>query len=222
MAATLTLIKSRMLLPSAEPDEEEEADPRANLIRQLLEYQRFREAAESLAERPRLNREVFARAPGVDGLEPEADGPPRIRASVWELMEAFRTVLGRVRPEAVHEVVPETVTLRGCMETMLLTLSVARSVTFDSLFDENASRTRILATFLALLELMKLGAVEAVQEERFGPILIVLAVEDISSVTLGLVDDYGGEREGQGSGESETRSEEPGARNPKSEAGDRD
>jgi segregation and condensation protein A len=192
MAATLTLIKSRMLLPSAEPDEEEEADPRANLIRQLLEYQRFREAAEALAERPRLHREVFTRPPGVEGLDPATeDGPPRVRATVWDLLEAFRAILGRTRPEAVHEVAAEPVTLRECIDSLLRTLSVARSVTFDSLFDDGASRVRILATFLALLELMKLGAVEAVQEERFGPIVIILAVDDVSAVTVGLVDDYG-------------------------------
>jgi segregation and condensation protein A len=203
MAATLILIKSRMLLPSAEPDEEEEADPRANLIRQLLEYQRFREAAQALAERPRLHREVFTRSPGVDGLEPETEeGPPRVQATMWELLEAFRAILGRARSEAVHEVASETVTLRDCIDSLLRTLSVARSVTFDSLFDDGASRVRILATFLALLELMKLGAVEAVQEERFGPILIILVVEDVSSVTVGLVDDYGAASDPGGSPDS--------------------
>jgi len=195
MAATLTLIKSRMLLPSAEPDEEEEADPRANLIRQLLEYQRFREAAENLADRPRLNRDVFTRPPGADGLEPEEQARPQLKCTMWELIEAFRAVLQRARPEAVHEVVSESVTLRGCMESVLRILSVARSATFDSLFDADANRTRILVTFLAMLELIKLGAIEAVQEERFGPILIILAVDDISAVTLGLIDEYGGAAE---------------------------
>jgi segregation and condensation protein A len=205
MAATLTLIKSRMLLPSAEPDEEEEADPRANLIRQLLEYQRFREAAEALAERPRLHREVFTRPPGVEGLEPDPEaGPPRVRATVWELLEAFRAILGRTRVVAVHEVAPEPVTLRECIDSLLLTLSVARSVTFDSLFEDGASRVRVLATFLALLELMKLGAVEAVQEERFGPILIILAVDDVSAVRVGLVDDYGEVSEADGNRDSGT------------------
>ena len=68
MAATLTLIKSRLLLPSPEPDEGEEADPRAELVRQLLEYQRYREAAEALAERPLLRRDVFVREASADGL----------------------------------------------------------------------------------------------------------------------------------------------------------
>jgi len=191
MAATLTLIKSRMLLPSAEPDEEEEADPRANLIRQLLEYQRFREAAQALNDRPRLHREVFTRPAEVDALESEKEGPPRLHVSTWELLEAFRAVLARARPEAVHDVQSEGVTLRECIDAVLRTLSVARSVAFDSLFDEGASRSRILVTFLALLELVRLGAVEAIQEERFGPIMIILLVEDISRVTFESVDDYG-------------------------------
>src|SRR5512138_3621764 len=74
MAATLTLIKSRMLLPSPEPEEGEEADPRADLVRQLREYQRYREAAESLAERALLRRDTLTREPSTEGLPPEPEG----------------------------------------------------------------------------------------------------------------------------------------------------
>jgi len=192
MAATLTLVKSRMLLPSAEPDPEEEADPRADLIRRLLQYQRFREAAQSLGERPLLGREVFVREPSADGVEVSLQGPPALRVTMWELLEALRAVLKRARPEAVHEVESEPVSLRDRVQALLRTLSVARSVTFESLFDEWSSRQTVIVTFLALLELMKLGAVEAVQEERLGPIVIVLAVDDISTVTLDLADEYEG------------------------------
>lgn len=192
MAATLTLIKSRMLLPASEADEEEEADPRSNLVRQLLEYQRFREAARALEERPRLYRDVFPRPAGADDVDPQAEpGPPRVRASLWDLLEAFRAVLNRARPDSMRVVETEEVTLRHCLDRILRILSVARSTTFDSLFDDGASRARILVTFLALLELVKLGAVAAVQEETFGPIMVVLTVDDVSSVRLGLVDDYG-------------------------------
>src|SRR5512135_2949259 len=99
MAATLTLIKSRMLLPPSEGDEEEEeADPRADLVRQLLDYQRYREAALELSERPLLHRDVFVREPFMDVDEvPEAVEPGRLKVTVWELLEAFRAVLKRAR-----------------------------------------------------------------------------------------------------------------------------
>jgi chromatin segregation and condensation protein Rec8/ScpA/Scc1 (kleisin family) len=78
------------------------------------------------------------------------------------------------------------------MQSMLYSLRVARSVTFDSLFDENATRGFVIVTFLGLLELVKLGAVEAVQEDRWGPILIVLAVEDPDKVAIDFVEEYEG------------------------------
>ena len=191
MAATLLLIKSRMLLPSPDADEEEEADPRADLVRRLIEYQRYREAAQALAERPRLRRDVFGREPSP---EEAADGElrPAVRVTVWELMEALRAVLARRQPELVHEVEAEPVSLRDRLQSILYGLGVARSLTFDSLFDEGAGRHYVIVTFLALLELMKLGAVEAIQEERFGPILIVLAVDDVATVTYDLLDEYEG------------------------------
>lgn len=192
MAATLTLIKSRMLLPQAdgEGDDEEEADPRADLVRQLLEYQRFREAAQQLGERPLLNREVFAREPAWDEVPADPDGMPRIRASMWELLEAFQAVLKRARPTAVHEVVAERISLRDRVQSILRTLSVAKAVEFESLFDEDATRLEIIVTFLAVLELIRMQAVRAMQEQHFDRIVITLAVEDISQVSLDLSDEY--------------------------------
>jgi segregation and condensation protein A len=193
MAATLMLIKSRMLLPSPEADEEEEGpDPRAGLVRQLLEYQRYREAAEELRSRALLGRDVFTREPGTVGFEIEEDVAPNVRATLWDLLEAFRAALERAKPDPVHEVEIEPVSLRDRVRSLLGTLGIARSVTFDSLFDENATRHFVIVTFLALLELMKIGAVDAVQEERFGSIMIVLAVEDASRVSLDLADEYAG------------------------------
>jgi segregation and condensation protein A len=192
MAATLTLIKSRMLLPPSEGDEEEEeVDPRADLVRQLLDYQRYREAALALSERPLLHRDVFVREPLID-VEGVADTgePPHLKVTVWELLEAFRAVLKRARPEPVHEIVTEQLSLRDRVRTLLQTLSVVRSADFESLFDEDASRFAIIVTFLALLELMRMGAVRAMQEERYGRIVIELAVDDIAMVSLESVDEY--------------------------------
>jgi segregation and condensation protein A len=192
MAATLTLVKSRLLLPSPADDDEEEADPRADLVRQLLEYQRYREAAQHLGEAPLLGRDVFTREQSADGVEQLDDGRANVRATMWELLEAFQRVLKRAEPDPVHEVEAEPISLRDCVQRVLRVLSVARSVTFDSLFDERSTRGQIIVTFLALLELMKIGAVAAVQEERCGTIAIVLAVEDASQVSIDLSEEYDG------------------------------
>ncbi len=194
MAATLTLIKSRMLLPQTEgqDDEAEEADPRADLVRQLLEYQRFRETARQLAERPLLNRDVFARDTAWEELPPDPDGTVQIRASIWDLLEAFRAVVKRARPEAVHEVITERISLRDRVQSVLRTLSVAKTVEFDSLFDDDVSRLEIIVTFLAVLELIRMQVIRATQERHFDRIVIVLAVADVSAVSMDLADEYEG------------------------------
>lgn len=192
MAATLTLIKSRMLLPPSEDDEdEEEEDPRANLVRQLLEYQRYREAALELSERPLLHRDVFVREPLPDVAEgAEAAEPTPLQVSVWELLEALRAVLKRSRPDAVHEVVADRISLRDRVHALLRALSVARTLDFESLFEDDTNRFEIIVTFLALLELMKMGAVRATQAERHGRIVIELAVADVAAVSLDGIDEY--------------------------------
>ncbi len=194
MAATLTLLKSRLLLPSPTAEDEEDPDPRADLVRQLLEYQRYREAAAALADRPLLRREVFVRPPNAEGLPSDAGSAPVLRVTAWELMEAFRAVLQRARPDPVHHVEAETVTLRDRIASLLGTLTVARSVTFESLFGDAPARSFVIVTFLAVLELAKLGAIEVVQQEPLGDILLVLTVADGREVTMDLLDEYDGGR----------------------------
>jgi len=190
MASTLTLIKSRMLLPDDPAgDEELEEDPRADLVRQLLEYQRFREAAATMAERPLLNRDVFAREASLDD-ESGAVEPPPIKISVWDLIHAYRRVLERARPASVHEVALERVSLREKVEFVLARLSASRSVDFESLFPEEATKLEVIVTFLAVLELMKIRAINAFQGEQFGAIVVSLAVRDASEVSIDLLDEY--------------------------------
>jgi len=190
MAATLMLIKSRMLLPTNEEDEAEEADPRAELVQQLLEYQRFREAAWELAERPLLQRDVFVREALDDPEITASQEPPPVKATVWELLEAFRAVLQRAAPESVHQVQLEQVSLRDCARRLLARLRDTRTLRFEDVFESGATRMEIIVTFLALLELMKQNAVCATQTEHHGPILIELAVEDLSAVSFGSMDEY--------------------------------
>lgn len=197
MAATLLLIKSRTLLPASEEDaEEEELDPRANLVRQLLEYQRYREAALELSERPLLNRDVFVR-PALDADSEELaelkvdEGPPRVRATVWDLFAAFRRILDKAKEEEpVHEVELERISLRDRARLLLNTLQTARCIDFESMFADGATRLEVVVTFLALLELVRLKAVTATQEERFGRIVIELAVSDADKVVFDTIDEY--------------------------------
>ena len=165
MAATLTLIKSRLLLPSPEPEEDEEADPRADLVRQLLEYQRYREAAASLAERPLLRRDVFAREASADG---RAARSRRQAARARDAVGADGGVPRRAGARAARSGAPGRGRAGLAARPHQRRAAHARRrppVTFDSLFGEAPTRGFVIVTFLAVLELAKLGAIEAVQEE---------------------------------------------------------
>ena len=165
MAATLAWIKSRMLLPPDGELEQEEQDPRAQLIARLLEYQRFKEAAEALGGRSLLGRDVFA----ARGPEPEAvpDGEREIEVGLFQLIEALRRAL-REAPVAgrAHEVHAEPVTVRERMLTIMQLLEDRESLRFDEIFEGGlgaATRAMIVATFLAMLELTRLAALRLFQ-----------------------------------------------------------
>ena len=176
MAATLVHIKSRMLLPASEEDvdeDEEGNDPREELVRRLLEYERFKEAAEQLGQRDILTRDVFARS-----AKPIDDVPvPSLReVSVFELLTALRRVLERLPKENVHEVTLDKITVRDKMTMLLDRLRTAEKLLFDELFSDAKTRMEIVVTFLAMLELVKVRAVRIFQDALNGPIIIEAAV----------------------------------------------
>lgn len=182
MAATLMLIKSRMLLP-AEPgvDGEGDEDPRAELVQQLLEYQRYREAAERLVDRAILERDVF-RGSG-ERLERgaiEIDGPPVRDASLGDLLAALREVLARAQASAPHDIFRSGLSVAECAQRILARFSLGNHVEFDAFFQVGAGRDEIIVTFLALLELIRLRVVRAGQEERFGRITVSLATASLA------------------------------------------
>jgi segregation and condensation protein A len=175
MAATLLHLKSRLLLPGDEAsEEEEEDDPRSELVRQLLEYQRFKEAAEMLNRRDQLERDVFVRAPLRDELEAEQDIVYDV--SLGDLLDALQDMLKRAAPEVVHEVVLEQISLRERICFILDALRERQTMLFTELFPLGATRLQILTTFLGLLELVRTRMIHVLQEERFGPISLSLAV----------------------------------------------
>jgi segregation and condensation protein A len=189
MAATLMQIKSRLLLPPAEGEAEEEEDPRSELVQQLEEYQRFRAAAAQLADRDILDRDVFRRSP--EEPESETRELPRLRElELADLVDALREVLSRLPEDKVHEIIGERIPIADRIPVILERLRDG-DVEFESLF-EHSSRRELIATFLALLELVKMRAVRALQSERFGPILLTLAVPRDAEVSLDFKDEYKG------------------------------
>lgn len=176
IAATLIHIKSRMLLPVTEgevDDEEEEGDPRDELVRRLLEYQRFKEAASELEQRDVLTRDVFVRAAAPS----ESPEPALFRElSVFELLTALRRVLDRLPKDEFHEVTLEKITVREKMTLLLDRLHAHGQVLFESLFSDARTRMEVVVTFLAMLELVKMRAIRILQESLQGPIVIEAAV----------------------------------------------
>ncbi len=175
MAATLALIKSRMLLPDESQGDDEGSDPRAELVNRLLEYQRFKEAAETLSKRRLLGRDVFS----VIGPGPEKtpDGEREIEVGLFELVAAFRDVLENSRAATMkHEVETEHVTVRDRMMVVMELLEANESIEFMRIFetsegDGRPNRGVLVATFLAILELARLAALRIYQglSERGTP-----------------------------------------------------
>jgi len=179
MASTLIHIKSKMLLPEPEEPEEEEEDPRAELVRQLLEYQTFKEAATNLGKRPILERDVFTRAAFLpEETEKSTTAEEElIEVSIFELIEAFHSLVSRMDKKELLEIDLEKMSLTDIINDIMERLSNEKNLTFAELLGEKKERWRIIYTFLALLELVKLRMVKAYQTSAFGAIRIFPAVE---------------------------------------------
>jgi len=172
MASTLLHIKSKMLLPQTAVEKEEEGeDPRAELIRKLLEYQKYKKATAELERKPMLDRDVFIRLGFIDPEEPQEKG--RIEVNLFELLEAFRQILERAKPEAFHEVILDRVTVEEKVQEILSLLrQEKRSIAFHLLFPEQTTRRLIIITFLAILELVKMKLIRIFQPAPFETIRV--------------------------------------------------
>lgn len=170
MAATLVHIKSRELLPPAEtPGEEEQDDPRAALVTRLIEYQRFKEAALDLEARERLWRDLVRRPP-LESPEPQEQDVAVGEISLFDLLDALRSVLERTPESRGLELVVDELTVQDRMNAIMDRLQTAESVTFGMLFETDRTRASVIVTFLALLELARLRLIRVVQAEVFGAI----------------------------------------------------
>jgi segregation and condensation protein A len=175
MAAMLCEIKSRMLLPRPDTADDDEDDPRAELIRRLLEYERFKQAAQDLDGLPRLERDLFptqaAVPPGhVHRIPPKVELP--------ELLAALREVLARADLFTSHRIERESLSLRERMSTIMERLQGRDFVRFNELFDVTEGRAGVVVSFLAVLELIKASILELVQSEAYAPIHVRLRLAE--------------------------------------------
>ena len=180
MASTLIHLKSRMLLPfdAEDGEEEEEKDPREELVQRLIEYQKYKRAAEEFSTRPFLGRDVFSR--------PEEKLPVKgeerfIEANMFQLMDAFNRILAEADRRRPHEVTREGFTVDDGIEHIEALLSNSGSVRFAELFEAGSGRRRIVTIFLAILELIKKGWLQAVQKDHDAPLRLIRVQGDAGS-----------------------------------------
>jgi segregation and condensation protein A len=187
MAATLAHIKSKMLLPVVPTDQddglpgEEEEDPRAELVRRLLEYQKYKAAAAELAERGTLGKDVFGRG----GSEPVPQGPaPFASLGVFSLLDAFEKILKRTNVKVDHEVVFDRLTITDRIVELTDKLTARRAMSFEDLLLEPGravTRFDIVITFLAILEMAKMRLLRVYQTDPLAPLHVELSVTNEGS-----------------------------------------
>jgi segregation and condensation protein A len=168
MAATLAEIKSRMLLPRAvDPNAGLESDPRADLVRRLQEYERFKSAAENIDRIPRMDRDTWV---GSAELGERKSSRPLPQIAMQEMLLAFRDVVQRAEMFAHHHVQRERLSVRVRMSDILANLERASFVEFVNLFKPEEGRMGVTVTFVAILELVREGLIEIVQTEAYAPL----------------------------------------------------
>lgn len=172
IAATLIQIKSRMLIPQNEEAVEngEEEDPRADLVRKLLEYQKFKEAADFLREKEtQMNRQVL-RQETVQDYRPENIS---LKASIFDLMSAFQKALKNIPKDVFFEVIKDEYTVEEKIDFIVDLIEEDCRLELSELFERCRSKLELVTTFLAVLELIKMNKVLAMQPEVFGSITLV-------------------------------------------------
>jgi segregation and condensation protein A len=166
LASTLTHIKSRMLLPAHE-DEEEEEDPRLELVRPLEEYLRIKSVAEKLAKRDLLGEDTFVRNPGQEDYLLNREEAV-IEVGLFELIDAFQKILENMTPIGRMEINTDTITVRDRIVQLVDIFETKGSVTFNELFPEHADKSEVVVTFLAILEMVRLSLIRIAQHTQSG------------------------------------------------------
>lgn len=181
MAATLMQIKSKMLLPIDESQEalEDQEDPRAELVKRLLEYEKFKQIAQTLREKEFVQRDVFKRPRAQEAEFPEENREVYFEATLFDLITAFSQALEGVPKEVFYEVIKDEFTVEGKVHDILHMLLLASSLRLSELFTKAKNKIEIVVTFLAILELIKLKEIVARQKGLFQDIEIIRNKENI-------------------------------------------
>jgi len=170
MAALLTEIKSRLLLPRAVKTEEgEEEDPRAELIRRLQEYAQMKQASEALDALPRLERDIFPAFVDTDNISVQK---PEVQVTLLEIVLALQGVLKRAEQISHHVITKEPLSVRERMTDIMAKLLPLQSLRFETCFNQQEGRAGVVVTFLAILELSKAELIDIIQEAPFMPLSI--------------------------------------------------
>ena len=189
MAATLIHIKSKMLLPPPHEDgvEDELGDPRDELVARLLEYQRYKEAAQMLYERQTLRSAMWLRSETAVASLLEADAQAQeelVDVDLFELLTAFRSVLERISRRKGIKFERETVTVEEMIQILTTKVAPGTNISFEQLFDDVTTRALLIVTFLALLELVRLRVLRVYQTKAFGPIHVSRPDETVPPATV--------------------------------------
>jgi segregation and condensation protein A len=180
MAATLMEIKSKMLLPHAEAEAETEADPRRELVRQLLQYKRFKEAAAKLEEWAQLQGQRLARVPPPEPAQ--KPGVPALKpVELWDLVSAFGRLMRETMTSQSQKIVVDHTPLQVHMDFVEERLARSGRMPFSALFVPPHTRSRLVGLFLAILELAKMRRIVPIQEEAFGEICLSLAIPETAA-----------------------------------------
>jgi segregation and condensation protein A len=173
MAATLAHIKSRMLLPTDLEQEEEAEDPRLEIVRPLEEYLQLKYAAEDLTNRNQLDWDVFVRSGSNGSAEsPDEESDDLVQVSLFELIDAFQKIVKRASPEHFLNITVDTISVKGRISEIADLLESRSSVTFEEIFEEQATKSHIIVTFLAILEMAKAQLIRIMQHVSSGIIRI--------------------------------------------------
>ncbi len=177
LAATLMLIKLKMLMPShGIEDEEDEEDPRAELVRKLIEYKRFKSAAEAM-QRQELTRQQYHLRQTRFPYTEELDLEPKLRIEMFDLLSALAGIFDRIQASTTHNIEREPYTVNEKIALIFKRLQEQNSVTFEELFTDDKIKMEVIVTFIALLEMVKRGELQFLQTESLGPIWIQIPAE---------------------------------------------
>ncbi len=188
MAATLAHIKSKMLLPAPPPGQEddaleEEEDPRESLIRRLLEYQKYKHAAEQLVARGVAGRDIFLRGSTIEeaaneGLAPLAEIP------LYSLVEAFQHVLSKSKVKLTHDIVADRISISDRIHELVALLGSRKRLLFEDLFQGATTKFDLVITFLACLEMTRLKMTRLYQSEPLAPLYVEIAADPSQPIEI--------------------------------------